>query len=76
MVRQLSGKGLVRERCTQHDLELAMHNLEHKFVAFGLTEPFDESLAVFQEVLGWRLPIIYSSAKVRSKNIIEPNDRL
>lgn len=76
MVRQLSGKGHIREKCSQQDLELAMHNLEKRCVAFGLTELFDESLAVFQKVLGWRLPIVYSSAKVRSKNIIEPNERL
>lgn len=76
MVRQLSGKGRTSERCSDYDLDVAMKNLEKEFLAFGLTERFDESLVVLTEALGWRLPTLYSSAKVRSTNLIEPSDRL
>lgn len=76
MVRQLSGKGNSDERCNQHDLDLAMHNLEKRCIAFGLTERFNDSLALFQQALGWRMPIVFSSAKVRSQNIIQLDERL
>ncbi|MEO1390533.1 MAG: hypothetical protein AAFV85_24650 [Cyanobacteria bacterium J06634_6] len=76
MVRQLSGKGKTSERCSEQDLHIAMHNLEKEFLAFGLTDRFDESLAVLSQSLGWRFPILYSSAKVRSKNLIEPSNQL
>jgi hypothetical protein len=37
------------------DLELAKVNIEQRFVAAGLTERFDETVAMFQLKLGWPL---------------------
>lgn len=77
MVRQLSGVGRLPDQCSESDLELAMYNLEKGCMAFGLTERFDQSLALFAAVLGWRLPIVHtSSAKARSQDLISMNDTL
>jgi hypothetical protein len=76
MIRQLSGKGNRPEECTEYDLNMAMHNLEKNCIAFGLTERFSESLAVFDKVLRWRLPVIYSSANISNKTTVEYNDCL
>ncbi len=38
---------------TRRILELAKQNIRDHFVAVGLTERFDESLALFQRCLGW-----------------------
>lgn len=51
-----------------------MHNLEKGCISFGLAKRFYDSLALFQQSLGWRMPIVFSSAKVRSQNIIQMDD--
>lgn len=75
MVRQLSGKGAIGESCHKKDLDLAIENLK-KFTAFGITEYFDESLAVFSQALNWQIPIVYHPSKVRSRSLIKPTNYL
>ena len=57
-VRAVSGCRFesARERVTQAHCDEAKRQLEHGFAAFGLTERFDESLALIARTVGWRLP--------------------
>jgi hypothetical protein len=41
--------------CTREDLELAKYNLSKYFSLVGLTERFDETLALAKIVLGWQV---------------------
>jgi hypothetical protein len=56
-VRQLcgiEGAGTVPYgEVSEEMLETAKTNLQHRFVAVGITERFDESLLLFQKLLGW-----------------------
>jgi hypothetical protein len=57
-VRAISGCRFAsaRERVEQVHCDEAKRQLEHGFAAFGLTERFDESLALIARTIGWRLP--------------------
>jgi len=57
-VRAVCGRAFAspRERVTQADCDVAKYRLAHGFKAFGLTERFDDSLALFSRTLGWQLP--------------------
>jgi hypothetical protein len=54
--RMLAGKansGTYYE-CTEDDLEVAKNNLSQYFSVVGLTEKFDETLLLLQNVFGWQ----------------------
>jgi hypothetical protein len=54
-VRLLGGDGRYPPPvATDESLARARENLESKFDAFGFSERFDEALALFGDVLGWR----------------------
>jgi len=46
--------GIENEPMSAAILEIAKRNLQDRFVAFGLSERFDESLILFKRLLGWR----------------------
>lgn len=50
--------------CREDMLMSAMANLEARFNAVGLTERFDESLALAARYLGWKAPLHYTNARV------------
>lgn len=56
--RLLSGVGahVGFRACSQKMLEQAKENIETHFAAVGITERFDESIALFAKMLGWRYP--------------------
>ncbi len=66
--RQLSGignsvdYGLVK----REHLEIAKKNIEQHFSVVGLTERFDESLMLFKQRLGWKIPF-YQPRNVNKK---------
>ncbi len=44
-------------KCPVEWLEIAKKNLAEDFMIFGITERFDESLILFQQSLGWNIPL-------------------
>jgi hypothetical protein len=70
MTRFIAGKD--REdveygKCSQEMLDLAKNNLQRYFLAFGLTEYYDESLILFKKMLGWRQFPFYQKKNVHHK---------
>jgi hypothetical protein len=53
-VRRLSGMDAPFGQCSREMLERAKQNLTRAFLVVGITERFDESLALLHEHLGWR----------------------
>lgn len=56
--------GLAPKTAPSEALRRAKHNLKEEFVAFGLTERFDESLLLFGRRLDWTRPPVYVSSNV------------
>lgn len=76
VTRQISGigdnidYGLLKR---QH-LEIAKKNIEQHFSVVGLTEKFDDSLMLFKQHLGWKIPF-YQSTNVNKKRPREENPK-
>lgn len=69
--RRLAGIEPKVGQCDRHVFERALENLTENFAVVGLTERFDESVAVMKETLGWTKPIVYYP---RNVNISVPED--
>jgi hypothetical protein len=70
MTRLVAGKNwdeVPYGECTREMLELAISNLRHSFLAVGITERFDESLQLFNRLLGWGQDPLYQSLNVNRK---------
>ena len=52
--RRIAGREPAYGRCTRELLDLALTNLEESFSLVGVTERFDETLALAEVELGWR----------------------
>jgi hypothetical protein len=59
-LRRLVGRDVPFGGCTQEMLEEATETLDSRFLSVGLTERFDESVAVFGNLLGWAPRTPYS----------------
>ena len=55
------------KKVDQQHLDIAKHNLEHKFKAFGITEEFDLSVFYLSKVMGWKLPYYKKINVARNK---------
>jgi hypothetical protein len=51
-------------KCSQEMLDLAKNNFGRYFLAFGLTEYYDESLILFKKILGWQKFPLYQKKNV------------
>jgi hypothetical protein len=51
-----NGYDFLEGECTPDTLALAKHNLSEHFSLVGLTERFDESLALAKVMFGWKIP--------------------
>ncbi|QIZ72498.1 sulfotransferase family 2 domain-containing protein [Oxynema aestuarii] len=60
----------VFEECPAEWLDSAKQNLDKYFVTFGLTEKFDESLILFKQILGWKIPF-YTSKNVNKHRLFK-----
>ncbi|NQU39078.1 MAG: sulfotransferase family 2 domain-containing protein [Lentisphaerae bacterium] len=54
-------------QCGREMLDRAVQNIDRHFAGVGLTEKFDESLCLFQQALGWRLPLYISMNVARRR---------
>lgn len=70
-VQRLSGIPMGQE-ITLETLFLAKKNIENDFVAVGLMERFDESLILFQSLLGWKSIPVYSKLNVSKSSPQDP----
>ncbi|WDE09254.1 sulfotransferase family 2 domain-containing protein [Thalassomonas viridans] len=68
-VRMLSGHEFSdrSQKVEQAHLDLAKHNLEHKFRAFGITEEFELSVFYLARVMGWKTPYYQKIGVARNK---------
>lgn len=55
--RLLSTRARESGTCDRACLEEAKHNLVEHFPVVGVTERFDESILLFRQTFGWRLPL-------------------
>jgi hypothetical protein len=75
MTRFLSGKDrdeVAYGKCSQEMLDLAKNNIQRHFLAFGLTEYFDESLIFFKRLLGWQKFPFYQKKNVHQQKSGRP----
>jgi hypothetical protein len=77
-VRRISGMNAPFGECNRMMLEKARSNMAKYFPVIGLTNRFDESLALMHRALGWKRPLFYSVAKVgeNQKNRSDPSESL
>ncbi|MBK4728694.1 sulfotransferase family 2 domain-containing protein [Oxynema sp. CENA135] len=54
------------QKCTYEWLDSAKENLSKYFIAFGITERFDESLIFFQATIKMAKPILYKKCQQKS----------
>ena len=64
-VRRLSGIDFSFGCCELSILERAKEHLRNQFAVFGITERFDDSVALMSTTLGWKTTPIYFRAKVK-----------
>lgn len=65
-VRMIAGAD-IREECSAAMLDSAKQNIDSSFTLAGLTERFDESIALMKAKLNWRRPLFYFRSKVGAK---------
>lgn len=53
--------------CTADTLETAKKNLRERFALIGLTERFEESLALAKTLFGWKVPYVTSIRRTRAR---------
>ena len=70
-VRRIAGTG-GDERCDEGTLTQAMQNIDNNFSVIGLTERFDESIALMKCECGWRKPLFYIRAKAEKSRPKSP----
>jgi hypothetical protein len=56
--------------CTRQTLNMALSNVDKHFVAVGLSEKFDESLLLYQKLLGWKRYPYYLNRNITRKNFL------
>jgi hypothetical protein len=54
-------------QCSRDMLKQAKHNLEHHFLAVGITEYYDQSLVLFKRALGWETYPLYQKKNVNRR---------
>ena len=74
----LSSYNLYTGPCTAETLEIAKANLSQYFSLIGLTERFDETLALGKILFGWKIPFYISmkqGPKLTKKDDVSPQQR-
>ena len=71
-----SSQDFLAGECTEETLAVAKHNLSTQFTLVGITERFEETLALAKILLGWRIPnyTSFNATQGRPK-AIEPGIR-
>lgn len=75
MTRFIAGKDredVAYGQCSQEIFDLAKTNFQRYFLAFGLTEYFDESLLLFKRLLGWQKFPVYQKKNVHQQKTQKP----
>lgn len=70
MTRFIAGKDredVAYGKCSPEMLDLAKNNFQRYFLAFGLTEYFDESLILFKRLFGWQKFPFYQKKNVHQQ---------